>query len=353
MGRINKPNKTTPASADTVLIYDSEDSSDDKSITLGQIATLTESQDTTVTGTKIFADGVQFNGDCNFGHNVNIAEDLGVTGDVTASSFIGDGSELTGTDKIAFTLNSGNVDSNGNADLLTGTTSTTLTFKVDSGTTYKPLQVTYADGGQEVLTSLASITGLSTNGSYTILKEKGSNPIAVLSTTVTQGKTFEASPTDGDYHCLTATGLQTYKRVAGAWVETQYVSLGTVTVAGRIISAVSTQGYNRNGFDTAEAGFPSGKYIDLTLGASGSRYIAPADGYYSVAIQAGVTNLVVLGFTNITAGDLCTNVFSVGLAAATLYSHIECKKGDNVLLEYSVVGAISHFRFHYAEGSKP
>src|SRR5574344_3082291 len=157
MGRINKTNKATPVSADEFIIYDSEDTSDDKNITLGQMASFTESQDSTITGTKIFADGVELqkgsiafrqysplptgigsyiaqythptygprllgyngsayqdlsigamptagtfsmkslaNGDCNFGYNVNIAEDLGVTGDITANKFIGDGSELTG-----------------------------------------------------------------------------------------------------------------------------------------------------------------------------------------------------------------------------------------------------------------
>ena len=60
MGRINKTNKATPVSADEFIIYDSEDTSDDKNVTLGQIATFTESQNSTVTGTKIFADGVQF-----------------------------------------------------------------------------------------------------------------------------------------------------------------------------------------------------------------------------------------------------------------------------------------------------
>src|SRR5574344_2069920 len=156
MGRINKTNKATPVSADEFIIYDSEDTSDDKNITLGQMASFTESQDSTVTGTKIFADGVELqkgsiafgqysplptgigsyiaqythptygtrllgyngsayqdlnigsmptagtfsikslaNGDCNFGYNVKIAEDLGVTGDVTATSFIGNGTYLT------------------------------------------------------------------------------------------------------------------------------------------------------------------------------------------------------------------------------------------------------------------
>lgn len=156
MGRINKPNKATPVSADEFIIYDSEDTSDDKNITLGQVATFTESQNSTISGSKIFANGVQFekgnisfgqynplptgygtyvasyvsptygarllsydgstyqdlaigsiptagtvsmkslaNGDCDFGYNVNIAEDLDVTGDITGAKFYGDGSGLT------------------------------------------------------------------------------------------------------------------------------------------------------------------------------------------------------------------------------------------------------------------
>ena len=147
-----------------------------------------------------------------------------------------------------FSINSGNVTA-GESDLLVGTTSTTLTFKVDSGTTYKPLKITYADKTQESLTSLASITGLSSNGNYAVIKEKGSNPVSILSTKVTQGKIFPVSPADGDYHCLTATGLQTYKRVSGAWVETQYVPIGTATVASNVISAVTSNRYNVNGYD--------------------------------------------------------------------------------------------------------
>jgi len=38
MGRINKTNKTTPVTDDEILIYDSEDTSDDKNITLGQVS---------------------------------------------------------------------------------------------------------------------------------------------------------------------------------------------------------------------------------------------------------------------------------------------------------------------------
>jgi len=132
---------------------------------------------------------------------------------------------------------------------VTVSTATSIFFKV--GGSYPALEARYADKTQEVLTSLVSITGLSTNGTYTVLKEKGQNPVVVLSSTVTQGKTFEASPTDGDYHCLTATGLQTYKRISGAWVETQYVPLGGCVVAGGVITSVFTNRYNVNGYNGA------------------------------------------------------------------------------------------------------
>src|SRR5574344_1791023 len=133
MGRINKTNKATPVSADEFIIYDSEDTSDDKNITLGQMASFTESQDSTITGTKIFADGVELQkgsiafrqysplptgigsyiaqythptyGPRLLGYNGSAYQDLSIGAMPTAGTFsmkslanrfIGDGSELTG-----------------------------------------------------------------------------------------------------------------------------------------------------------------------------------------------------------------------------------------------------------------
>ena len=144
-----------------------------------------------------------------------------------------------------FCVNRGNIDATGNSDLL-AYSSTILSFKV--GGSYPDLILTYADRTQETLTSLNNITGFLTNGTYTIIKEKGLNPVATLSS-VTQNKTFPTSPVDGDHHCLTATGLKSYKRISNEWVETQYIILGTVTVAGNIITAVTTPSYNQNGYD--------------------------------------------------------------------------------------------------------
>lgn len=127
-------------------------------------------------------------------------------------------------------------------------TATACYFKV--GGSYPFLTLTYADRSQEILTSLETIQGLTANGTYTILKEKNSsNAVAILSTKVNQGKIFPNSPTEGDYFCCTATDLKTYKYISNVWVETQYITLGTLTVAGGVITSVATNSYNQNRYD--------------------------------------------------------------------------------------------------------
>ena len=178
---------------------------------------------------------------------------------------------------FGFCMNSGNL-TNGEADLL-NYSGTALSFKI--GGSYPNLVLTYADKSQEILTSLANITGLSTDGTYTILKEKNSaTAVAVLSSAVTQGKTFESSPTNGDYHCLTATGLQTYKYVSGTFVETQYVPIGTVTVSGGVITSVLTNPYNQNGYDVNIYTIKQYKYdyANPVSKSTGTTYTADCDG---------------------------------------------------------------------------
>lgn len=129
----------------------------------------------------------------------------------------------------------------------TVSTAINLCFKV--GSTYPKLILTYADKSQEELTSLQNITGLSVNGTYTIIKEKNQNPIAVLSTKLTQGKVFPTNAAEGSYHCLTSTDLQTFKYVSNAWIETQYVPIGIAIVQGGVITLVKTNQYNQNGYN--------------------------------------------------------------------------------------------------------
>ena len=90
-------------------------------------------------------------------------------------------------------------------------------------------------------------------------------------------------------------------------------------------------------------GMPSNKYIDLTLGASGTTYTAPVNGYVYFSkvctangqwayIQAGIT---VGGFGGIIAGY-------------KLFAPV--KKGEKFIINYNLGGATEAFRFYYAEG---
>lgn len=182
-------------------------------------------------------------------------------------------------------------------------TATNCFFKV--GSSYPGLTLTYADKSQEVLTSLQNIQGLTTNGNYTVIKEKGQNPVAVSSAKVTQGKIFPASPSEGDHHCLTATDLKTYKRVSGAWVETQYVILGNITIAGNVITAVTTNPYNQNGYDInfQTQGYRFPDYANKISKAKNTLHQAESDGYVLMVcsnvgefiVQAGLTSSLEFG----------------------------------------------------------
>lgn len=96
-------------------------------------------------------------------------------------------------------------------------------------------------------------------------------------------------------------------------------------------------------------GMPSGKYVNLTLGASGTTYTAPANGYYSMAKKA-TQSAQYLSMENSACG------IGWGLAShsanQSLQNYIPAKKGDVVQVNYNAGGETTYFRFVYAEGEK-
>ena len=89
---------------------------------------------------------------------------------------------------------------------------------------------------------------------------------------------------------------------------------------------------------------PSSRYIDLTLGASGSRYTAPANGWFCVAKRSGGTNQY-LGL--ISNGLEVTVYYNSGMVARNF---IPCKKGSTITVNYNMSGNTEFFRFIFAEG---
>lgn len=92
--------------------------------------------------------------------------------------------------------------------------------------------------------------------------------------------------------------------------------------------------------------FPSNKYINLTLGASGSAYTAPANGYFafSTTNTSSANNYTYL--RNETA-KMC--FYAMANAGVVAEGFLPVKKGDIVTLGY-FSSIISAFRFIYAEG---
>ena len=103
----------------------------------------------------------------------------------------------------------------------------------------------------------------------------------------------------------------------------------------------------------AGAGMPSGTYIDLTLGANGTRYTAPANGYYTLYKIASGTNQYIqmcnVGYNN----EAVTNMVirSVG-NNDYIGCTMPCAKGQQITVNYTLGGNTVYFRFVYAQGSE-
>ena len=96
----------------------------------------------------------------------------------------------------------------------------------------------------------------------------------------------------------------------------------------------------------ANASMPSSTYKDLTLGASGTKYTAPADGWFYLQKTAGTEG----AYVSLSAGGMTVNQAAVG-AANSLALVMPVKAGKRCTVDYSATGS-STFRFVYAEGAK-
>ena len=96
-------------------------------------------------------------------------------------------------------------------------------------------------------------------------------------------------------------------------------------------------------------GAPSDTYTDLTLGARGTSYIAPADGYYCVDISTGVAGRF-CRLTNQTAGLAIENQGVNAANGNPIY--IPAHKGDTIIVDFDMTGQTNAFRFIYAVGSE-
>lgn len=98
----------------------------------------------------------------------------------------------------------------------------------------------------------------------------------------------------------------------------------------------------------ANYSMPSNRYIDLTLGASGSTYTAPANGWFIINKIAG-SDCYYCALTNNNTGEYD---FRGDYRTSPCTPRVYARRGDVIKAEYNATGALTYFRFYYAEGNK-
>lgn len=102
-------------------------------------------------------------------------------------------------------------------------------------------------------------------------------------------------------------------------------------------------------------GMPSSRYMDLTLGASGATYTAPANGYFTIHGAFDTTpSQSNYTYVAMSCGRLINK--SSGTTITSTGTFIPAKRGQSMYLEYSNFKLTGHsfafFRFVYAEGEE-
>lgn len=102
-----------------------------------------------------------------------------------------------------------------------------------------------------------------------------------------------------------------------------------------------------NSSEIAGFAMPSNSKVEhLTLGSSGSKYTAPANGYFTISKGSGGANY--MKFHN-TTNNLTIQVRATS-SSQDVECFIPCLKGQEIEIKYNASGTVYYFDFIYAEG---
>lgn len=155
----------------------------------------------------------------------------------------------------------------------------------------------------------------------------------------TQANTVQIMATDTVIYSYTIgagqSAIISAEGVIGSGNAGANADLSNLTAAGKAVAA--------------NMAMPSSSYINLTLGASGSTYTAPADGYLLLNKQAHI-NAAAMAFSYDGTYEhaFATRLGTITNDAMTLFAPVY--KGQVVYIIYNTTGATNLFRFIYAQG---
>lgn len=249
-----------------------------------------------------------------------------------------------------------------------GDGSTTYRFPLIKGV-HPKFVAALAEAGQYVQAGLPNITGSSGNG---IIEESKYDPTGAFYRGVSNNTAIEGVDMFGSRLGFDASrsnpiygNSDTVQPPAVSILIGEYV-IGTITEIGEadaesLLASVTTLESNvgaleqGSGFSTegkallAGLGMPSERKTSWALGASGTTYTMPANGYLYIDKTAGKEDAYVLfRMLKISSSYEYTSAVSNSYHHCTLLMPV--RKNDQIKVEYSANGATHAFMFIYAEG---
>jgi hypothetical protein len=161
---------------------------------------------------------------------------------------------------------------------------------------------------------------------------------------------------NGTYDVNYSPKTNTTKRTngtAGSWTTVKYAYIGRVTIDRNLDVTYASIEQPINLFTNTDKKYiaglpmPSGWSIDLTLGASGTTYTAPGNGWVSLAkVANAVGQYIEMNINN----QIRSNVISPVSTNFGLKTFISVSHGQQFTINYNASGNVEMFKFTYALG---
>ena len=142
-----------------------------------------------------------------------------------------------------------------------------------------------------------------------------------------------------------ATQAYLYFYVGNTVQDQTTIDVGQITEALNDKADLDLSNVNNTGKSTAASwSMPSSTSDSLTLGASGSSYQMPADGYLCIGKEATAGGQYIY-----MGGSCAVQVWSAG--AGYIQTFTPVRKGQTIYVNYTAAGTLAHFKFVYAVGA--
>lgn len=102
-------------------------------------------------------------------------------------------------------------------------------------------------------------------------------------------------------------------------------------------------------FELAEKPLPSNNFINLTLGASGTIYTVPANGWINMSVNLAVNNYMAFFNKNSVNVSELINMQSAGINQNYTIG-FPIRAGQKFRVQYSAYNNLNSFRFYFAQG---